>query len=271
MKARNLMTCILLPMLTLVGWAADEEATHDFLFLTDEAYVQEEGEWQFGVSIGYWDRVADDDAGEDALQHSVSAALEIEYGITERLQIELELPYLSHKAEETTASGIGDAEVGSGYAIVRETDSLPAVTAGIEFSLPTGDEDRDMGAGAWGYEGFVAVSKHISDLFLHASISYGRTDDAIGEEGKVDESEIGYRLAVVRTLNEGINLIVELGGESEREVDAAGESETADTLYFVPGIQWECDAEWNLGLGIPVGLTDDSADWGGILKTQVEF
>lgn len=255
----------------------------DFLFLMSEAYTQRQGEWQFGFSAGYFDNLeateideADEDELLDVETNAYQYDLEVEYGITDRLQVEFAIPYLSEEVttagDENTEDGIGDIELGIGYALLQEKDGLVALTAGLEVSAPTGDEGKGLGAGSWGWEPYLGISKSFAEkFFVHAQVSYGITNNAEEDGEEVDEREIGYGVAVVYRPVEQIDLIAEFVGERSEEEDSAGVEEDTHTQYLVAGLKYEFENELQLGVGVPVGLNSESFDIGAMVKVQYEF
>jgi hypothetical protein len=51
------------------------------------------------------------------------------------------------------------------------------------------------------------------------------------------------------------------------EIDDGEETE----LFLTPGLKWKAVDDVELGLAVPVGLTDDSADWGILGQALIEF
>ncbi len=98
---------------------------------TKTAYVLDMGELEFDLVVSFL-RFDDRDETE--------TILEIEYGLTGRLLIELEIPYLVvDPSPGSREHGIGDLELEAKYAI-GEFYAL-CLALGAEISIPTGDED----------------------------------------------------------------------------------------------------------------------------------
>jgi Putative MetA-pathway of phenol degradation len=73
---------------------------------------------------------------------------EIVYGLTERQEITIEIPYLSVDGQH----GFGDAVLGTKYLILRETDQRPGIAGSFELKLENGDPSRGLGTGALEYD-----------------------------------------------------------------------------------------------------------------------
>jgi hypothetical protein len=57
-------------------------------------------------------------------------------------------------------------------------------------------------------------------------------------------------------------MLAELSGEFEG---------SSSVVYITPGIVWRVSECSELGLGIPLGLTDHAAAWGIVVSLTVEF
>lgn len=73
---------------------------------------------------------------------------ELVYGLSERWEVTAETAHLSREGEH----GISDTVLGTKYVVLPETEQTPGVGLSFETSLPTGDEDRGLGSGAFEYE-----------------------------------------------------------------------------------------------------------------------
>jgi hypothetical protein len=96
------------------------------LFLSEVIYPQDRGEMQ--VSTGL-------ELERDGRRSRFSVPLQIEYGITERLQMELSMPYEHDGA--TDESGIGNVGVGVLYQLARDESDALRFALGAEFAFPS--------------------------------------------------------------------------------------------------------------------------------------
>ncbi len=254
----------------------EEEYSHDFLFLVDDAYLEEEGEWQVAIKSGVFRDLAAEEDDEVVDEDLFFSEVEIEYGLSETISLELVLPYeritVTEPGEEKeTYSGIGDIEVGLSFLLLHESESLPALSLSIEASAPTGDEDHGLGRGVWGWEASLGSSKQLSyGLHFHSQLGFEFANNLV-EDGEIaDEREYSYGFALAQRVNETAAVLLELSGEYEEE-RSHGETESGHALYLGPGALVELESGWEIGANLVVGLTDDSYDWGGGLKASIEF
>ncbi len=260
---------------------ADEDGEHeverqDFLFLVNEAYLEEEGEWQFVIQSGFLNGLESEEHGETVEEDLFFVDVEFEYGITDSITLELALPYerieLSEPGEGSESfSGIGDGEIGLAFALIQESEDSPALTLALEGSFPSGDEDEGLGRGVWGWEASLISSKRLAyNLYVHSHLGFEFANNVIEEGELSDEREYSYGLALAQQVTEDAFILLELSGEYEEE-KSLGETESGHALYLGPGAFIELESGWEVGANLVIGLTDDSYDWGGRMQASIEF
>jgi len=183
----------MLGLVLLLGTSAradeDEGAHVRELFLGELATPQEERELQATLQ-----GLADTE--------EVSSTLGIEYGITERLQVELSLPYEWMSDGERTGSlpGVG---AGVGFALVDAEGGLQVVS-GVEVAVPTNGE-RSLG-----YEGLLAAHRPLGPVHLNLQV---------GGEREEEETELAAGLSLPA---EWVSPLLEFTWSEERPLGAAG-------------------------------------------------
>jgi len=207
---------------------------------------------------------------------------EAEYGLSEWFQVSLEVPFASvHKKTiedgETThlnKAGIGDIQTGVKIRLLEEDDQWwqPTVSVGFGLSWPTGQWRRDLGTDSYGWEANLLLSKTTDKWAYHLSGGFGMTDDAReqGESEKSDIEEFEVGGALVYGATDRLDLICELFAEFERERTSTSESHETE-FYVVPGVGYKLFKDFEMGFGVPIGLTNASYDWGIIAKVQYEW
>ncbi len=231
----------------------DEAQEQDFLFLLEEAYVQEKGEWQVGIA---WDRTIG--ATSDSFE------FEVEYGLTDRLQVAMELPVVN----DDDASGVGDLEFALDYALLKDEGALaPEFTIGAGAIAPTGGDGT--GSGTWGYETSVRVSKQIAEgFYMHGAGAREAVPGGGPDADLLREWSAGAGAAL--RVNNALTLTGEYIREVERE-DEAGNSEKEVESYVTGGLILKISDLLEIGAAGGAGLTEDSADARFIAKFQAEW
>lgn len=178
----------------------------------------------------------------DADRDTVTAALTLRYGVTDRFEVEVKVPYryrndrTSFRVEKLDEDlpvrdladhGIGDVEVAAHYQINRGRDGWPFFIANLRFKSTTGtgpfDVSRDedgaptelpMGSGFYGVEPSITVLFPTDPAVLFANVGYlmNIEDDvnaSVGGSvlGTVDPGDsLGISFGVGFSLNEELSL-----------------------------------------------------------------
>jgi len=134
-------------LLLLVLSAATAQAQQPFV--TDDADTTPKGRFHFEFSNEF-----------DLLQRASfpnlkqnTADFELDYGLFESVEIGIAAPLLTiFNASGTnpkTVTGIGDMNLSVKYNFLKEREHsrLPAMTIAVNFELPTGDTERQLGSG----------------------------------------------------------------------------------------------------------------------------
>lgn len=240
-----------------LGWTAPVTAEEspsfqqqDFLFLLEEAYTQEAGEWQASASL---DRQFN--PGSSLVE------LDLEYGITERLQLSVQLPW-SH---EPGASGLSASELAIDYAVLKDEGfATPELTIGAAVIAPTGDDDVSLNG--WGYEVSLRTSKLVLPAtYVHGMVAYER----VTSEGEsAAEWSLGGGLAF--RPSRCLTLIGEYIHEIERETDGLGATERQSEDFLSGGIVFEIADDLLIGAGGALNL-QDSDEHRLLASVQIEW
>lgn len=134
---------LLLLLLTASGAQAQQP------FVTDDADTTPKGRFHFEFSNEF-----------DLLQRATfpnlkqnTADFEIDYGLFETVEIGVAAPFLTifnaSGANPKTVSGLGDMNLSVKYNFHKERKGsrLPALAIAVNFELPTGDTERQLGSG----------------------------------------------------------------------------------------------------------------------------
>ena len=228
-------------------------------FLTAEpCYVQTRGEFEFSAAFDYRKPAAD-----------WRIPLLLEYGITDRLEAEVEGGYVSLPGAGSREGGPGDMELGLLYAL-RPGVGKVAVTVGAALGLPTGDESKGLGSGKIDVELLGIAGMPLGRAELHVT----------GMLEIEDEAEPGLNAAAVYprgdfrfTLEANVLRGTARTRTVEQELaDEPGEGEAEETwVVLTPGLIHRPGPELEYGIGVPIGLTDTAPDWGIIGRLTIEL
>lgn len=239
-------------------------AEQDFLFLIEEAYSQEADEWQWALQLTQ-SRYRLDAASSDSKDRI--GIINVEYGITERWQLELELPYQRSKITDEdgsdTVSAIGNLELGASYLLFGEEDEGAAVRVGSSLSAAAGSEKEPVRSDEWGVEVFSSASKELlGGHFLHVSISYEREDQG-------DETELSYGIAYVLPLSSSWSTLLEIQKHHADEQEPDGEEESSSYHVYSLGLSYE--SQWGPQIGISYGKGSDDELMDTIAQFKIQY
>lgn len=232
-------------------------------FLTAEpSYVQLKGEVELSSAFDYRGP-----AGDWRLP------VLVEFGITDRIEAEVEASCLSVPGDGSRNLGPGDVELGLHYALRSDVERV-AVTLGIDVGLPAGDEARGLGSGETDVEffgiagvklrraelhvtGMLAVEEEEVEPALNAAAVYPRGDLRFTLEANVLP---GAKRTEERIAGQ------EVGGEA-----GGGAGSENVRMVVTPGLFHRPSPEIEYGIGVPIGLTRTAPDWGIIGRLTIEF
>jgi hypothetical protein len=241
--------CLLMP----AAVAAEEQdlEKEDFKFvepiITEETMPNDPGELTLRVTTEY--------AKHGSEKFGLLPNIQVFYGLVERLGAELSVP-LAYHAGERTDYGIGDISVALKYLVVEPVRNWPAVVVGVEAGFPTGSESRELGEGAYELTPFVALLKDFGPFTVQGNFGWSKQVSA----GRVDRFVYNWALAIP-VLEKKVHLLAEINGDWGREQHAA----------FTPGIKYNFTDEMFVGVAVPLGLNENTPDWGVVTQFQIGF
>lgn len=193
----------------------------------------------------------EDEAG--ANRHTLR--FEGEYAFAPWLSLEVNVPYtFLDPDEEEGTDRLDNVEVGIKYANFTFAEHGLLLGGGIEFGLPTGNEEKGIG------------SDHVLEVEPFVDFGYQRDRwEIVGftsfglpvNENDEDEAdlELGWNLSVLFHLTPQIETLLEFDGQHV----FGGEEDGVDVVNVTPGfkVQPFDDPNFQVGVGVSLPLTDD--------------
>ncbi len=163
-------------------------------------------------------------------------------------------------------SGGTDFDVWGKYMLGRDQRGADYAVGGA-VSIPTGDESAGLGVDAFGASLFGAARYPLPRLTLGGNIGLRFNGDAQPFGGPEQDGQTSAKLGgmVVAPLNESLNLVGELGYESER-FDGAD-----DDVRALGGVNWRVFRRGTVRGAIGVGLSDGAPDLQLLVGYAAEF
>jgi len=216
------------------------------VFLSELVYPQEERETQISIAVQYENN--DDDA--------YRTPLSLEYGITGAWRIELEWDaYADHeRAGGGRTAGTGDVEIGTAYSFMNLGGSDVHAALGSSVTLPTGDDDRELGEGETTYEPYGVVA--MDTPLLPRSQVFTQLGTELNDGAPEWFWNIGFFVPF---------------DHRNRYVLTTEFNWTEEERYLTPGVVFNLPGTWELGVGAPIGLTSEADDYRVILFLTFEF
>jgi hypothetical protein len=209
-------------------------------FLSEAVRSEDRGELQFTV-----DGAASH--GKGSPEDGSSAELDVEFGLTRRLQLGLELPY-GVSATRTSALPVSWSSTNLNviYQFIRSNHPF-ALSAGMGIDLPV------TRRGETGFEPEVLAAKAFGKLQVHASLV---------PEFSEEERSLAYNLAALRPAAGNFIPTLEFNGRRTGGLNS---------YYVTPGIYKHLPHRFEAGVGVPIGAGRFSSPVGVVVKMTLEF
>jgi hypothetical protein len=225
-------------------------------FITEDAGVAGKGVAQLE---GSWDYLSWDNDDKENVFLLVPV-----YGITERIELSLEIPYLLHNPqEEKSERGIGDIIFVGKFLLFEEKDLYPAFTVKGVVKTDSGNEEKGLGSGDWDYSIVAVTSKTIGAFMFHAMLGY----TFVGDNGDENIRNVYlYGIAVDYILTEKFHFVSEIVGNGHPD-----RSEDRDPISGLLGITYALSEKVILDSGIRYGFNDSTPKWNFLMGVSITF
>jgi len=203
-------------------------------FLSDAVRNQDRGEFQFTFGVDSRQKIG------------TSTSLKVEYGVTGRLQIGVELPYGTTEEERGESSNWSSTSVGFQYQLSPSTSPF-AVSLGMAFGVPL------TAGGELGYQPAILIAKTFRRGQVHASFT---------ADIEAEKPSFQYNLASVYSIRQRWFPTIEFNGRSIRGEPA---------FYLTPGLYRHFHSRAEFGVGVPLGLGGIAGSAGIVGKMSFEI
>ncbi|MGI9067990.1 MAG: transporter [Pyrinomonadaceae bacterium] len=268
-RKSHILSKLMLVLLLLVPGAATVHAQQPFV--TDDADTTPKGRFHFEFSNEF-----------DLLQKSAfpslkqnTADFEVDYGLFEHVEIGVAAPLITiFNAAGTnpkTVMGIGDMNISVKYNFLRERENsrLPAMTIAVNFELPTGDVDRQLGSGLADLYINGVLQKSVTKktkLRLNGGILFSgnETTGVIGLKSRGTVFTTGGSL--VKQFTPKLQLGMELTGAMTKQLDLG-----KGHLQTLLGGNYQFKSNASFDFGIVAGKYTGSPRAGVQLGVSIDF
>ncbi len=268
-----ILTLLLLVPTGVFSQEDQEVKITDNSFLVEEAYNQEPGVVQHIFNwVPAWEH------GSDA-RRTFDFIFTQEWPIfSERHQISYTIPFTRYDDEvpgDSGAEGGGLCDILLNYRYQLLNDQkgdFVACTPRFSLIFPSGDPEKGLGNGKLGYQlnfPFSKTCKHWEFNFNAGLTEVPGVTGGINNQlpfiGRIRDS-CNIAASAIYFLRPNFHLMLEQTNLWTDEVDYLGEQEAQFLSVISPGFRWapytKGDTQWVLGLGLPVGISNDAPDIG---------
>ncbi len=228
------------------------KAIEDNSFLIEEAYNQEPGVIQH-ISVGEYFSKGND------FMYTFTQEMPVT-GLKHQFSYDIPYSFVGNR------NGIGDISINYRYQLYY-TEAWACVSPRISFILPTGNNEKGFGSGAYGTQINIPVSKRISESFAaHFNIGTTYLDQAefinteSGETIKKSIMDFHVGGSIIWLASQNLNFMLEWRTDFMEQQNASGGFGNLTETIINPGIRYAIDID-DLqivpGLSIPVVLGDE--------------
>ncbi|OPY81459.1 MAG: hypothetical protein A4E65_01119 [Syntrophorhabdus sp. PtaU1.Bin153] len=216
--------------------------------VTDDTGTQGKGKAQIELCAEYGH---DKEGGVTTKTTDVGATMS--YGILDPVDIMLAIPYQFSRSEDdesaTRVDGFSDVAVEVKWRFYEQESLSVAVKPGV--TLPTGNEDRDLGCGRATYYLYLIGSKEIKPWVFHINFAYLRNDNTGDDRKDLWHASLASMVDVAKNLK----LVGDIGVETNPD-----RSSSTLPAYVLGGFIYSPKENFDIGLGVKSGLTKPETD-----------
>ena len=216
--------------------------------VTDDTGTQGKGKFQLELSGEYAH-----DKQESVTNKNSSFSATLTYGIADPVDIILSIPYQSWHADDsgskTSESGFSDLAIETKWRFYEKEGLSFALKPG--FTIPTGDDKKDLGNGKITYYLYLITSKEMNPWSFHLNLAYIRNENKEYDRKNMWHASLASTVEVVKNLK----LVGDIGVESNPE-----RSSSNPPAYILGGLIYSPRENFDIGLGLKGGLTKSETD-----------
>lgn len=186
------------------------------------------------------------------------------YGLTEDLELSVEIPYLIHNPDAGGAEeGVGDVNLVAKCSVVQESISMPAFTVKGVVKMDNGDYDKGLGSGDKDYSLVAVASKTSGPAIFHGMFGYAWIGD--NKDSSLRDITL-YGLAADYTLTEPLHILAEVNGNRHPD-----RNETDHPLVALVGATYKVSDNLTFDAAYRKGLNDSIPDWSITMGASITY
>jgi hypothetical protein len=198
---------------------------------------------------------------------TVTTSLIPRFGLLDRLELDLELPF-GHAEQETDLgvtrlrredSGLGDVEGRLRYQLWYELGARPDLIVDLTVKSRTGEEPL-LGTGHWNVGGGVSLVKTLDPVVFFGSLGYAAT---LARAGRNPGDQISYQLGMGYSFNDRVSYDMRVSGTVVGRTTLDGRAVPRSSLDIITlqfGVTVRATRRLFVEPVVAFGLTNDAPD-----------
>jgi hypothetical protein len=238
--------------------------------ITDDMGTLGKGNFQVELNSEYASDRETPTSGVETVERSVEAQATLLYGVTDAIDAVIGVPYVWVETNESDLTvpgffhanekGASDVSIEMKWRFWEGEGRGLAVKPGI--SVPTGDDQRGLGTGKYGYSLFLIGTQEAGAWVFHANLGY------IHHANRADERESLCHLSLASeySVNEKLRIVGSLG--QERNPD---KNDSTRPAFVLAGLIYGIAESIDIDVGFKTGLTDPETDHAVLAGLAIKF
>lgn len=182
-------------------------------------------------------------------RYATAASAELSYGLFERFDVLITVPWQGWSSHGLSESGLGDVLVEGKFPLAQKGGWGFAVKSG--FSLPAGDEAASLGAGKGGVWAYGIAGRTDGPRQYYFNAGYQFRNNSLDEEKHILRASAAGALEVLPETLVSAELSLETAADKES---------LSHPAYSLLGVTWTPYPTLDLSAGLRLGLTRAAAD-----------
>ena len=233
------------------------------MFQSNLVYPQEKDEIQFTLFPSF-------KKSQDA--QKIRTLFEVEYGITDALQVIFEWDGLLYKNPRSNPAiaGVGNIEVGAQYSWMGMGDGNTHFSFGNLIEFPVGPVESGLTEGFLEIQPFIVLARDFpefnqSQVFLEFGFDWVKQARNVPESIAPEIDNISWNIGAFFPIKLW-RATIEINGNNNK-LDGG----SINDIYITPGTIYKLSKEWEIGMATPIGITKTSDDYRVIGYLMWEF
>ncbi len=216
--------------------------------ITDDTGTQGKGRFQFEFN-GEYGHDKEDGITTDTIDFNAT----LTYGIIDALDLAVGMPYQFIKVEdgfsEIKEDGVSDISINMKWRFFSKDNLSLALKP--EVTLPTGDEERELGSGKVTYGLFFIATEDLKPFGVHMNVGYKKNSNKLDERTDIWHASIAGEYEVF----EGLRLAMNTGIETNPD-----KSSRTHPVFILGGIVYSMSDVFDIDFGIKAGINKPETD-----------